>query len=137
MALERFSTDLLTVSVNGRLINDWGTADPPWSDSSLDDPSVLMRGLGGGAIRFDRTNPGRAVTLSLMPGSPDSAYMQGLFNSKANVTITFTQIGTLEEAVGTEGLIVNDGPRNRGGPNISDDVYNLQFNGWTAFKGGN
>lgn len=136
MAIKNYSTDLMVITVNGRQINDWGTADPPYSDAPIDPKSTLRRGLGNSAVRFDRDNNGRTVTLSLLPGTPDSAYMQGLMNSKANITVTKTIIGTLEAAAGTEGVIINDAQAGRGGSNVSDDVYTMEFNGWTQMKGG-
>lgn len=86
-------------------------------------------------MRLDRINPGRRVTLNLNPGSADSAYMQGLFNSRANIELTFTQIGTLDAAVGAEGVIVNDGARGRAGTTISDDQFIIEFNSFTATRG--
>ena len=136
MALNNFSTENTVITVNGREITDFGETDPPVSDSPIDPKSVLRRGLGGNAVRLDRNNPGREVTISLNPGSPDSAYMQGLFNSNANITFTKTIIGSLENAVGSEGVIVNDGSVGRGGQTITDDQYIIQFNSWTGLKGG-
>ncbi|WP_449100273.1 hypothetical protein [Pseudomonas veronii] len=69
------------------------------------------------------------------PGSADSAYIQGLLNSNANITLTFTQIGTLETALGSEGVIVNDGQRGRAGSTITDDQFTIQFNIWEATRG--
>ena len=63
--------------------------------------------------------------------------MQGLFNSNANITISWTQIGTLEGAIGTDGVITNDAAMNRAGTTVSDDQYIMEFNGWSALKGGN
>ena len=137
MSINNFSADLFVISVNTREISDWGETDPAYSDAPIDPTSVLRRGQRGRAIRLDRSNPGRAVTLNLNPGSPDSAYMSGLFASKANMSVSKTQIGTLEAAVGTEGIIANDGSVDRAGATtISDDQYILEFNGWTATKGG-
>lgn len=136
MSLENYSTDQIVVTVNGREITDWGDAESPIIDAPIDPRSTLRRGKGGNAVRLDRINPGRAVTLSLNPGSPDSAYMQALFNSYANISFSTTVIGTLENAIGTEGVIVNDGPTNRGGTTISDDQYMMEFNAWTGLKGG-
>ena len=62
--------------------------------------------------------------------------MQGLFNSNANITISKTQVGTLEAAVGSEGVIVNDAESGRGGSTITDDQYIVEFNIWTETKGG-
>ncbi|MGL4681114.1 MAG: hypothetical protein ACRCWC_17240, partial [Plesiomonas shigelloides] len=91
---------------------------------------------GGRAIRLDRINPGRRVTIYLNPGSPDSAYMQGLYASGANIEVAGTQIGTLETVAGLEGVIVNDAQTGRGGTTITDDQFIMEFNVWTATKGG-
>lgn len=136
MSLANFSTDLTVVTLNGRQLTDWGENATPYTDEPIDPASALRRGQGGNAVRLDRKNPGRRVTLYLNPGSPDSAYVQGLFNSSANCTLSFTQIGTLENAIGTEGVIVNDAARGRAGMTISDDQWTLEFNGWTGLRGG-
>lgn len=136
MALNNFSTDLAVVTVNGRRIQDWGEQATPYTDDPIDASGQLRRGQGGGAVRLDRINPGRSVNLYLNPGSPDAAFMQGLYNSKANISLGYIQIGTLESAVGTEGVIVNDGQRGRAGSTITDDQFTIEFNVWTASRGG-
>lgn len=136
MSLNNFSTANSVVTVNGREITDWGETATPYSDEPIDARSTLRRGQGGNAVRLDRINPGRRVTLYLNPGSPDSAYLQGLFNSNANITLTWTQIGTLDAAVGAEGVMVNDGSRGRAGTTITDDQFIMEFNAWTATRGG-
>lgn len=135
MSLSNFSTDLFVVTVNGRQIQDWGEAATPYTDAPIDAKTQLRRGQGGNAVRLDRINPGREVNIYLNPGSPDSAYMQGLYNSNANVTVSVTQIGTLDAAIGSEGVIVNDGQRGRGGSTITDDQFTMQFNIWEATRG--
>lgn len=135
MALNNFSTVNSVVTVNGRIIQDWGETATPYTDEPIDPRSTLRRGQGGNAVRLDRINPGRRVTLNLNPGSADAAYMQGLMNSGANIELTFTQIGTLDAAVGAEGVIVNDGQRGRAGTTISDDTFVMEFNAWTATRG--
>ena len=136
MALQNFSTEKTVIVVNGREITDWGETDPAYSDAPIDPYGALRRGQGGRGIRLDRINPGRTVTLNLNPGSPDSAFMQGLLISKANITMGKTIIGTLEVAAGDEGMIVNDGNVGRAGQTITDDVYIMEFNSWIAAKGG-
>lgn len=137
MSLQNYGPANSVLTINGRVISDFGENASPYTDSPIDPKTVLRRGQGGKAIRLDRINPGRAVSIYLNPGSPDSAYIQGLFNSNANITASWTQIGTLEAAVGTEGVIVNDAAMNRAGTTVSDDQYDFQFNVWTATKGGN
>lgn len=136
MAVNNYSTNLFVYTVNGRVINDWGETAQPYTEEPIDPRTTLRRGQGGNATRLDRLNPGRRNTLALRPGSPDSAYMQGLFSSGAVITVSKQQIGTLETGVGTEGLIVNDGPVGRGGTTITDDVYIIEFNSWNGLKGG-
>lgn len=135
MSLSNFSTDLCVVTVNGRQISDWGDTATPYTDDPIDPSAALRRGQGGNAIRLNRINPGRSVNLFLNPGSPDSAYLQGLYISNANITLTYTQIGTLENALGNEGVMVNDGQRGRGGMTITDDQFTIEFNTWTATRG--
>ena len=136
MALNNYSTDAFVVTINGRTIDDWGDTATPYTDDPIDPKSQLRRGQGGNAVRLDRINPGRRVTINLNPGGADSAFMQGLFNSNATVTLSKTQIGTLETAIGAEGVIVNDGQSGRGGSTITDDQFIIEFNIWTDSKGG-
>lgn len=136
MSLANYSPDLYVLTVNGRILTDYGETTTPVTDAPIDPKSVLRRGQGGNAVRIDRTNPGRAVSIFLNPGGPDSAYMQALFTSNANISLSALQIGTLEASVGVEGVIVNDTSNGRGGSVITDDQYNLEFNVWTATKGG-
>ena len=135
MSLSNFSNDLTVVTINGRQIQDWGDTATPYTDAPIDPRSQLRRGQGGNAVRLDRQNPGREVNVYLNPGSSDSAYVQGLLNSNANITLTFTQIGTLETALGSEGVIVSDGQRGRAGSTITDDQFTMQFNIWEATRG--
>lgn len=135
MSLSNFSNDLTVVTINGRQIQDWGDTATPYTDAPIDPRSQLRRGQGGNAVRLDRQNPGREVNVYLNPGSSDSAYVQGLLNSNANITLTYTQIGTLETALGSEGVIVNDGQRGRAGSTITDDQFTMQFNIWEATRG--
>lgn len=134
MAINNFSTDQTVVTVNGRQIEDWGDTDPPISEGPIDPKAALRRGLGGNAVRLNRLNPGRTVTLNLNPGSPDASYMQGLMNSQANITYSRTIIGSLENAVGAEGVIVNDGTTGRGGQTITDAQFIIEFNSFTELK---
>lgn len=135
MSLNNFSTVGTVVTVNGRQITDWGETATPYTDEPIDPASALRRGQGGNAVRLDRINPGRRINVFLNPGSPDSAYMQGLLNSRANITLSYVQIGTLETAIGTEGVMTNDATRGRAGMTITDDQYIIEFNAWTGTKG--
>lgn len=136
MSLADYGNDSFVLVINGRQITDFGETASPCQDAPIDPKRVLRRGQGGKAVRLERNNPGRTVNIYLNPGSPDSAYVQGLFNSGANITLSTQQIGTLEAAIGTDGIITNDASMNRGGTTISDDQYTFEFNVWNATKGG-
>lgn len=135
MALHLFSVPNTVVTVNGRELTQWGQADPPVTESPIDAKSAVIRGLGGDAVRLDRVNPGRSVQINLIPGGSDASYMQALFASGANVVYIRTIIGTLENAFGDEGAIVNDGPTGRAGAtSITDAQFTMEFNKWVEAK---
>ena len=136
MALQNFGPSNSVFVLNGRTMTDWGEDASPFTDSPIDPKTQLRRGQGGKAVRLDRKNPGRTVSVKFNPGSADSAYAQGLMNSQANITASWTQIGTLEAAIGTEGVCVNDAANARAGTTVSDDEYIYEFNVWNATKGG-
>ncbi len=136
MALSDFSTENAVVVINGREITDWGDTATPYTSDPIDPKSQLRRGQGGGALRLDRINPGRTITVYLNPGSADSAYMQGLMNSKATITLGYTQLGTLEVEAASEGIITNDASKGRAGSTITDDQYIMEFNLHDQTKGG-
>lgn len=132
-----FTVENTVVTVNGRQITDWGNADTPIQEAQIDQKRTLVRGMGGNATVLERKNPGKRVTLSVRAGSPDSAFLQGLFLSGAVCTYTRTQIGTLENAVGTEGVLTTIGDKARGGTeSVSDDSYTFEFNTWDELAGG-
>ncbi len=136
MALQNYGTDSFVLSINSRVMSDWGETASPFQDAPIDPKRQVRRGQGGRAVRLDRINPGRTVQLYLNPGSADSAYVQSLFTAGTEITLSYQQVGTLEGAVGTEGVVTNDAANNRAGSTISDDQYTLEFNGWNATKGG-
>ncbi len=135
MALNNFSPANTVIEVNAREITEWGQTATPYTDAQIDPQSQLIRGQGGKAIRSDRSNPGREINIYVLPGSSDSAYLQGLINSGDDITISKTVIGTAEIAVGSEGVIVNNGQSGRAGSTISDDQYTIQCNLWDETRG--
>lgn len=134
--LNNYSNSGFTLNINGRNITDWGETETPFTHDPIDVKTVLRRGQGGNAIRLDRKNPGRTVTLNIQPGSPDSAFLQDLMIANANIELGYIQIGTLEAAVGSEGAFVNDGSVGRAGTTITDDQFMIEFNVWEGTKGG-
>jgi len=137
MSLPNYTTPNTLVVINGRRITNWGADENPFTSAPIDPKRHLVRGQGGGAVVTGRDNPGREVTLKLLPGSPDSRFMSAMDTAGIiNIVLKFDVLGTGESGVGMEGVIVNDGSVNRGGPNPSNDEYILHFNIWEMMKGG-
>ena len=135
--MKNYSNVTQVVTVNGRRITQWGIAPNPYSAEDIDPRTTMRRGQGSSGIRMDTDDFGQRVTLSLEPGGTDSGYMSGLLKSKANITVTAQQIGTLEIAVGTNGAITAVGSTGRGGKtDVTDDVYIMEFITWNDAKGG-
>ena len=135
MAIHNFSTENFLIVINGTTITDWGTTDPAVTHEPIDSATDVVRGVGQDALRLDRVSPGRRYTINLQPGSQDSAFMQTLMNSKANITISSTQIGTLDKTIASEGAIVNDASTGRAGQSPTDDQYIMEFNKFQQTKG--
>ena len=134
---QSLATGLTVVTVNGRRITDWGQSDSPIVEEPIDQKRSLVRGLGGNGAILERINQGRRVTLSVMPASPDSAYLHGLYESGAIITYTRTQVGSLESSIGMEGISINENQVARGGAgSFSDDTFVFEFNVWQSVKGG-
>lgn len=132
-----YSPDITVLTINGRQITAFGQTADPITHSPIAQHSTLIQGQGGGSTRVNRSNPGRTMSVFLLPGTSDSAYLQGLMRSNANITASLTVIGTLETVIGTEGMITGDGPVNRGGgEQVGDDQYDFSFNIWEQTKGG-
>ena len=136
MAITKAFTESNTVvTLNGRAIEDWGQQDPPFQDDPVDQKRTVVRGQGGNAVVLERKNPGRRITLYLLPGSADSAYLHGLYLSGDIVTLTRNQVGVLNSAIGTEGVVVQEESVTRAGStSISDDVYVIDMNDWTEVR---
>ena len=138
MALtDYFTTENSVVTVNGRQITDFGQAETPISEGYIDPKRTMVRGMGGSATKLERKNNGFRVTLNLMPGSADSAFLHGLFQSGASVSYTRSQIGALDGVVASEGMVTTEGDITRGGgASVSDDTYTLEFNVYGNMRGG-
>ena len=135
--MNNFSPSNTDFRINGRAITQWGTASPPLSIDPIDPSGALMRGEGGGAVALYRDNSGWRVTVNVLPGSADSAYLNGLLNSRANLTFSHTVIGTLELAAGAEGIFTNVGSMGRAGTTtVTDDQYIMEFNAADISRGG-
>lgn len=125
------------VTVNGRQINDWASDSPAIQEEPIDPKRILVRGLGGNAVMLDRANPGHRVTLAVNPGGADSAYLHGLYTTGSVITYTRTQVGSLENVVATEGVIIQENAVGRVvTDNMGGDTYTIEFNVWESLRGG-
>lgn len=135
--MNRFSPNNTDFRINGREISSWGQASPPLLIEPIDSMGTLIRGQAKGSVRLDNDNHGWRVTVNLLPGSADSAYLSGLRIAKADLTFSHTVIGTLEAAAGSEGMIVNIGQIGRAGSSaVSDDQFIMEFTAADLSTGG-
>ena len=117
------------VTVNGRQITDWASDSPAIQEEPIDPKRI--------AVMLDRANPGHRVTLAVNPGGADSAYLHGLYTTGAVITYTRTQVGSLENVVATEGVIIQENAVGRVvTDNMGGDTYTIEFNVWESLRGG-
>nr|AKN37838.1 hypothetical protein [Vibrio tasmaniensis] len=90
------ATHVFVVNVK-RQIKDWSSDDEPWQMETLEDKRDIESHHGGGGILVERTNEGALVTVSLKPGSKDSGYFSGLYQSGDIFDAEQTTIGTGEK----------------------------------------
>lgn len=138
MTLSRaFTISNSVVTVNGRQITDWGADGAGVTEEAINPKRKMVQGQGGNALMLERIAPGRRVTIKVRSGSADSAFLQGLYVSGAIITYTRSQVGALETAVGTEGMIVSEEAVSRvSAESVSDDSFVMEFNLWDSVKGG-
>lgn len=123
--------------MNGRQITDWGADGSGISEEAINPKRRLLQGQGGNALILERIAPGRRVTIKVRSGSADSAFLHGLYASGAIITYTRSQVGALETAIGTEGIILSEEAVSRVNvDSISDDTFVMEFNLWDSVKGG-
>ncbi|AFO47223.1 hypothetical protein [Pseudomonas putida] len=129
MAVADFSAENCVHVITGvGVIDDWGRTDPPATIEYIDENGVLIRGLGGNAVRFHRKNPGVRVTYNLMPGSPQALALQAQVNAKSEISGSYASIAGLEGAVFSEGIITRGKSMARSGPGLNDATFVLEFN---------
>ncbi|CAH9015767.1 virion structural protein [Vibrio phage K367 g1] len=126
--MQNFSPSNTDFRINGGEITDWGQTAQPLLIEPIDAMGTLIRGQSKGSVRLDNDNHGWRVTVNLLPGSPNSAYLNGLRIAKSNLTFSHTVISTLEAAAGSEGMIVNMGQIGRAGNSaVTDDQFIMEF----------
>lgn len=125
------------VVVNGRQITDWGVDGSGVTEEAINPKRKMVQGQGGNALILERVAPGRRVTIKVRAGSADSSYLHGLYTSGAIITYARSQVGALETAVGTEGMIMSEEAVSRASTeSVSDDTFVMEFNLWDSVKGG-
>lgn len=130
-----FTVGNTVITVNGRVIEDWGVQEPPFEDEPIDAKRTLLRGQGGNSVVLERKNPGRRIRMYLLPGSSDSSYLHSLYLTGAKLTISRNQVGALNSAIATEAVIVQEEAVTRAGStSISDDVYTIECNDWDEIR---
>jgi hypothetical protein len=135
--MNNFSPSNTDFRINGYALTSWGTGQPPLTIEPIDASGTLIRGEGGGAVALYRDNFGWRVTVNLLPGTKDSAYLKTLKKARTALTFSHTVIGTLEVGAGTNGIFVSEGALGRASTSqVSDDIYTMEFNNADLARGG-
>ncbi len=126
--MKEFGQGVGILIINGRKISEFGESETPVRFASVNPKRQFKRGQGGTVLKLTRINPGRTLTVAVMPGSKDSAYLSGLWQSGDDIEAQWVVMGTDEKIVISEGIATDLDEISRGGMNPSDDVYTYDFN---------
>lgn len=137
MSLINFSIEDSVVTVNGRVIRNWAESDGCVTEEPVNNKITVTQGLGGQAYFSKRPKEGWRVTIRVLPGSSDAAFLMGLYNSTATIMYARYQVSTLDGAVGTDGKIERVNATTRvSASTVSPDEFVIFFNTLTQSKGG-
>ena len=135
--MQNFSTSNTDFRINGYELTFWGQAAQPLLIEPIDAMGTLIRGQARGSVRLDNDNHGWRITVNLLPGSPDSGFLNSARISKENLSFSHTVISTLEVAAGSEGMITNIGQIGRAGNSaVTDDQFIMEFTAADVSLGG-
>lgn len=121
--------------LNNKPIKDWSAADTPTQLTPEEDKRNIEMQHSGGSVLTERMAVRLDVTVSIQPGTEDSAMMSGLYNSGESLEGVITSIGTLEKIIVSSGVVVGFEPIGRGFK-PSHDTYKMQFAAWVMAMGG-
>ncbi len=124
------------VTFDGRTLTAFGETGITYSE--ITPKRSLIMGTGGSHVTTQRASSGKRVTINLMAGSADAAYMHAKYNATQGGGHTFTaqQIGTLETAIGSGGVLISVGDRTRASMTITEDSFVIEFPIWNETSGG-
>lgn len=129
MALAKYGAAQVSLTINGINIETFGDTDPAVTISSEADWSTQKDGIGGVALRLDRINLPKTMTVNLLPGCDEVTQLLALQKTGEDFYATFRQIGTNESTVMYEGIMTQLGDRGRAGRgSVTDEVFNFRFN---------
>ncbi|AUS00781.1 hypothetical protein NVP1278O_46 [Vibrio phage 1.278.O._10N.286.54.E8] len=135
--MQNFSPSNTDFRINGYELTFWGQAAQPLLIEPIDAMGTLIRGQARGSVRLDNDNHGWRITVNLLPGSPDSGFLNSARISKENLSFSHTVISTLEVAAGSEGMITNIGQIGRSGNSaVTDDQFIMEFTAADVSLGG-
>lgn len=138
MSISNYGPGRLVYEVNGRVIRNWGQSETPIVDSTLNPVRTLSQGQLDDAVVIERRNAGTQHVLNIQPGSPDAAFLWGIFKGDGRVQVSWNVIGTLDSFSSVEGVIVDRGDTDQGsGTAKSDEQFTIQFNRVIELRGGN
>lgn len=137
MSISNYSASRLVYEVNGRVIRNWGQSETPVVDTTLNPVRTLSQGQLDDAIVIERKNSGTQHVLNILAGSPDAAFLWGIFKGDGRVQVAWNIVGTLDSFISLEGVIVDRGDTDQGsGTTKSDEQFTIQFNKVIELRGG-
>lgn len=127
MALPKYDPSKHLAYLNGKRITEWGESDPI-KTRPIRDKGTLKQGYGRSAVGSSIETPGAELTLNIMPGTKDSAYVSGLIEANVDIEFEMTVVATGELWFYSEGIYKTHEEFVRAGEKPSDDGYTFSFN---------
>lgn len=120
------------LTINGRVISDWGDTDPPVeiSEAAL---ANIKRGQGGRSVGATIKNQERTLTIHLLLGGEDVAFIEGLILSGSLVCeISYDNLPFNIAGAG-QGLLTTTGAISGGGDTpTTDKSYTFALSNWVG-----
>ncbi|WCP84222.1 hypothetical protein PQE20_27475 (plasmid) [Vibrio harveyi] len=133
--ITRYGPATTALALNARKMSDWSAEDEPIQIETLEDLRDIEIQHGGGALIVERVSEGALLTISLQPGTPDSAWASGLYKSGELVEGQLVTFGTGEKIILSGGVFTKFGNVGRGFK-PSYDTYQIKFTKFIAIMGG-
>lgn len=128
MATYNYRPEAIQLSINGRLIQQFGKNDNGVETETNDDKNMVTRLLNGDSVITGRLQEGATQTIYLARGSKDAQFMQSAYD---NATVLGSAVNVMSEGnesvVCSEGAVTKVSSVNHFGTEIDDAVFTVQY----------